>query len=276
MDQIKTNFTTITTTSLPVAGKMESNLQILVYNHSRHTPAMHFIFAWKSAWIVILYFALIMTGYGKYPTPLSSRQDVEQAPADTEMVYLPFLPVQEYPLLSKFEQLWQIHFFDEGGKGADDQRLEALSRLKLPNLKDISLLNCPMVTDQGISALTAIKSLKDLQLEGTSITDISIPVLSSKMQLDGLDIANCKWITFKGLSELAASDRFHSLEFSADGLTQAQLLELVDSFKPNLTHVEIVDQNGQLNVNKLKEVARVHGTQLVVRKEGALQTMMAP
>lgn len=114
-------------------------------------------------------FALLLAGCGRYPEPLASARDIARLPADTEMIAITDLPVEDYPLLAKFQKLRSIDYYKEGRSGATDAKLEALSRLDLPNLRDIELLAATAVTDRGIEALIKLPSLRGLVLEGTSM-----------------------------------------------------------------------------------------------------------
>jgi len=160
----------------------------------------------------------------KYPERLVTRRDVLRAKPDADQIDIRLLPLQDYPLLSKFSQVKQIFYYNEGEKGATDAKLKALASLNLTNVVFISLLGCRLVTDEGIRVLAGIRSLKSLQLEGTAITDAACHIMLTNMHLSGVNsgvnVANCRGVTIKGITALANSDLMEGLDFSTDNLSE--------------------------------------------------------
>jgi hypothetical protein len=222
----------------------------------------------RMAWLI----CVLLAACGKYPETAQTQADIDRTPSSATMIRIPRLPVEAYPALSKFKELQRIEFYDADGTGADDKRLRALGQLQLPKLRDISLLNCPAVTDDGIEALAGFKSLIYLQLEGTSITDRSMEIIAGRMSLVGFNVANCKGITSRGLLRVIESSTLQELTFSAGNISEAQIIDLINHAK-KLNHCEIIDPAGTLNAIAIEQAARPKNIQVVIRPEGALQTV---
>lgn len=223
--------------------------------------------------MMLLLVALETTGCGKHPTPLGSASDIQRAAKDTDQIVIGFLPMEDYPLLSKFQNLKAVSYFTTDGIGANDEKLQALSKVGLKNLEGAILLNCPSVTDDGIRHLSQIPSLKWLGLEGTSITDESLVMMSKDMRLTGVNVANCSNVTVNGLLILAGSKTLESFTFPAESLTQEDVARLIGEFKPNLKWPSVVDLAGKLNASQLESLAQQRGFRLNVSRTGAMQDM---
>ena len=223
---------------------------------------------------LVLLIACMGTGFGNHPTALSSSRDIRRAPSDVERIIIGQLPIKDYPLLSKLQRLKDVDFYTLDGTGANDDKLRELSKLKLDNLEGISLLNCPVVTDGGIRHLSRIPSLKHMQLEGTSITDEALEIMASDMSLTGVNVANCPKITKQGLLKIAASTTLVTFTFSADALTQEDVVRLIGEFGKNVKWPSVVDREGKLDAAALKAAARKNGITLNVSRTGALQDVV--
>lgn len=214
------------------------------------------------------------SGCGGHPSPLESARDVRRASADLERIRIGLLPISDYPLLSKFKRLKDVDFFTLNGTGADDAKLEALSKVELETLEGVLLLNCPKVTDVGIHWLSTIPSLKWVGLEGTSITDKSLTTMASKMKLTGVNVSNCYKVTKQGLMSLAASSTLKEFSFSADALAQEDVVELINQFE-GIKWCGIVDPGKKLDVPTLKQLGEQKGVRIVVKPTGSLQDVAA-
>lgn len=190
--------------------------------------------------------------FTKHPEILASKWDVRLTKADTQQIRIPALPIEAYPYLAKFKRLKDVDFY---WNGANDAKLWELSTVGLTNLQHIGLLDCPQVTDEGIRAIANIPSIRSLGLEGTSITDAGLELMATQMKLTSVNVKNCQGVTRQGVQKLAQCPSLTGFSFSADGWTELQVLELIDSFK-NVTWCGIMDSQGKLNVNLLK--ARSH------------------
>ena len=198
----------------------------------------------------------------------ASKRDVMRANPALEQIRIPKLPIEHYPLLSKFKRLREISFYWEG---ANDQKLRELSKLTFTNLQQISLLDCPNVTDAGVRAITNFPSVRGLKLEGTAVTDAGLEVIATKMNLTGINVAGCKDVTRKGIQTLSLCPSLQSITFSADDWTQEQVIELIDSLK-NVNWCGIIDPRKRLDAELLEAKGKTRGIQIVVSTAGALET----
>jgi hypothetical protein len=188
----------------------------------------------------------------RYPTPLVTNQDIAEAPAQTDSVSISRLPLASFPLLAKCSGLKQINFYKQGEIGASDEKLKALSMMTFTNLQEISLVGSKLVTDQGVRALSKMKSLKTLALEGTSITDLGAKVLSTEMSLSGVAVPEVRGVTYRGLKTMLNSDTLKRLTFSASQATQDEILNLIDGASTNVNRIEIRDREGKLDEARVK------------------------
>ncbi len=223
--------------------------------------------------LVMVLFVCLSTGFGKHPEALASERDIQRAPANTDRIIIGLLPLKDYPLLTRFEHLKDVDFYTLDGTGANDEKLRELSKLKFDQLEGISLLNCRAVTDEGIRHLSKIPRLKHLQLEGTSITDESLEIMASKMRLTGVNASNCQKVTMKGLLKLASSKTLKEFGFSADGLSQADVVRLLKECQ-SITWCGIVDPSGKLEAEALKTLGKEKGIRVVIKRTGALQDVV--
>lgn len=209
----------------------------------------------------------------QYPEPLASQADISLASADTDDIQIAKLPLADYPQLVKFRALKGARFHSRGGTGADDMRLQALSRIGLTNLFDIGLLNCPQVTDRGIEHLVQLPALRYLQLEGTSITDAGCKTLASKRSVTGVNVANCTNVTLKGILELARSESLDELSFSFRGLTQDDVIRVIGELR-NAKWCGIIDPKGDLDADAVRRAGESRGIKVGLHAQGALPTFL--
>lgn len=215
---------------------------------------------------------LFSTAFGAQPEFLFSKEDIERAKSNIKSAYIDQLPLEYYPLLAKFTQLRQISLYSADRTLATDEKLKSLARLNLTNLADITLLNCRRITDEGILALSTIRSLKSVQLEGTSISDKGLGVLATNTHVSGVNVANCNGVTLNGLQSLATSEFLEDVTFSARQLSNDDILKLFILFK-HLKWCEIIDPSGRLDTATLKKTAADRGFRLLIKSTGALQDM---
>jgi hypothetical protein len=55
-----------------------------------------------------------------------------------------------------------------------------------------------------------LPAIRELQLEGTSITDVGCKTLAAKASVSGVNVAHCTNVTLRGLMELAHSDNLRA------------------------------------------------------------------
>jgi hypothetical protein len=206
----------------------------------------------------------------KWPARLSTSRDIKGAKPDVESIDIEKLPIEDYPSLAKFTRVKNVMLDSQEGTFATDKNLKALAALDLTNLTGIVMVNCRLITDDGILALARIRSLKGLELEGTAITDAACEVMGAQMRLTGINVANCNGVTLKGLKALTTSSTLKDVVFSAEKLTQEEVLDLVASFK-NVTRFEIVDPHLKLDAKAIKKMGTERGIVILVRNTGALQ-----
>lgn len=243
-------------------------MRLVLGNERRTRWLFHLVRHLRCALVVLL--ACMTTGFGQHPMSLFSPKDIKSTPSDIEQIAIPFLPLEHYPLLSKFKQVKTVSFYSTDGTGASDEKLEALAKNENQHLKDITLLNCPLVTDGGIRHISTITALRMLQLEGTSITDEALEIISSKMRLTGLNISNCPKVTMKGLLKLATSETLKEFGFSANDLSQEDVVRLINEFR-TITWCGIVDPSEKLDAQVLKILGKEKGVRVVIKRTGALQ-----
>jgi len=220
----------------------------------------------------LLVASALSLAFGTHPEFLSSKGDIEKAKPNIKSAYIEELPLQYYPLLTRFTQLRQLSYYSPDSTLATDDKLRALASLNLTNLADITLLNGRHITDEGILALSKIKSLTSLQLEGTGITDKALGILATNTRIQGVNVANCDGVTPKGLQTLVTSESLEDVSFSANQMSTEDVLNLFASFKKT-TWCEIMDPQGRLDAAALKKAASERGFHLLVRPTGALQDM---
>lgn len=219
--------------------------------------------------LVILSCSTLLAG-PPYPARLSSAHDIKRAKRTADDIDIWKLPLKDFPLLAKFTKVESISFNCREGTFATDEKLKALAGLGLTNLAVITLLNCRLITDAGIEALSHINALTGLELEGTAITDKACQIIASQMGLTNINIANCPGVTLRGLKLLAASEKLNEISFSADKLTQDEVLSLIGSFK-NVVWCQIVDPQLKLDEKLLKAKGGARNMLIVYSQTGALQ-----
>jgi hypothetical protein len=216
--------------------------------------------------------ALTCVAAGPYPEPLSNSGEIRRAQPTLDSIDIWNLPLADIPLLSKFQGLKRISLWSEEGTSATDAKLKALSDIGFTNLNYINLNNCRLITDKGIEALSHVRSLTQLTLEGTSITDQGCVIMASTMSLEMVNVANCPGVTVKGLDALARSTGLKYFSFSSDKLTHEEVLSLIDSFK-NVKRCEVVDTEHKLDSAVISAKGKARGIHVSVRPTGALQEM---
>ncbi len=204
----------------------------------------------------------------KYPEPLSSQHEIAAAKPDLDDLDIYRLPLKAYPLLTKFKGLKRIKLYDVHGGSASDDSLKAIARLNLKRLEYLDANNCKRVTDDGIRALQSITSLRELQVEHTSITDASCELMASKMHLSEVAVAECDGVSFAGLRLLASSDTLEQITFSADKLAEGDVLRLIDLFK-NIKWCSIIDKDRKLDASLIKARAGARRIHVTIMPSGA-------
>lgn len=195
-----------------------------------------------------------ITGCGHQPAYIRSAHDIARASSTEYMIAVGHLPLEDWPKLQKFTSLEHFRMMQGTVQVATDDHIMALSNLKMPKLRQISLSDCRDVTDLGFGALRRLTSVEGLQLEGTSITDDGLKVLATELpNLKGINVAKCYAITAKGLSALRASKSLRSVGLSVGLLSQADI-ETVILGVPSVTWWTIYDPEKQLDHASLRTI----------------------
>ncbi len=176
--------------------------------------------------VIVVLLALFVAGCGSPPPSPGSRWGIAWTSRNNTHLILDYLPLKDYPDLKKFHKLREVQFWY---RTATDEKMEALGRVGLTNLFCASLNGSSRITDQGIESLARIPSMHDLGLEGTSITDAGLELIAARMQPWGVNVASCSNITVNGLLKLVQTDTLRYISFSADRLTTAEVVGLLDS-----------------------------------------------
>jgi hypothetical protein len=90
-----------------------------------------------------------------------------------------------------------------GLDGLSDAGMEKLA--VLPRLRRLLMGNCRRVTDRGLSALVDLPQLRFLGLDGTSITDAGLTLLTRQAHLRGLDVRRCERVSTAGVESFRAA-----------------------------------------------------------------------
>jgi hypothetical protein len=229
------------------------------------------------SWLVICsILSVLLCGcagfFGEHAVFLQTPKDIRSASAKATDIDIRNLPIEAYPLLAKFTNVKHLNLFSNDGKAATDEKLSALADLTFTNLRDLCLLNGPLVTDNGIRSLSRIQSLTELQLEGTSISDVGCEIVASKMKVKGVNVANCKKVSLAGVRTLATAETITGLNFSADTLTTEEVIDVIKSFKA-MTNCLVIDRSGKLRAEDIKRAGREKNVQVYIRDTGAMQDM---
>ncbi|MBK8856577.1 MAG: hypothetical protein IPN11_02500 [Opitutaceae bacterium] len=163
-----------------------------------------------------------ITGCGHQPAYIGSARDIARTSSTESMIAVGQLPLEDWPKLQKFAALEHMRTAPGTAPAVTDDHIMALSNLKVPKLRQISLSYCREVTDVGFGALRRLTSIEGLQLIGTSITDDGLKVLVTELpNLKGINVEKCRAITVTGLSAIRESKSIRSVGLSLDPLSQA-------------------------------------------------------
>jgi len=198
--------------------------------------------------------SLVTAGCGHYPEAIRSARDIDRAAASENMVVIVSLPLEDWPKLQKFTVLEHFRISKEMASQITDEHIGALSRLKLPRLRDVSLAYCSNVTDDGIQSLANIPSIHGLQLIGTSITDRGMRTLASQFpHLTGINVEGCRLLTASGFLNLTGSTTITDVGLSLDPFSQEQIESTISAIS-NVTWWTISDPRHRLDHASLRRL----------------------
>jgi hypothetical protein len=215
----------------------------------------------------------LFSSCGKYPDTISVANDIENLSPKTEMIILCGLPRANYPKLAKFIRLRHLRFDCPDTVKLDDLDLIELGKIQFDTLRDVSLRNCSGITDLGLKGILRIKSISQLQLQNTSVSDVGIEELLKHSSLEGINVAGCEKVTFLGLGKISGASTLNEVGFSTENLVQSQVLTLLSRVSRG-SHYEVFDDLGKLDsVASCYELAKNRGFKLLIRKKGTVQRL---
>jgi hypothetical protein len=206
-------------------------------------------------------------GCGHYPAPIRSFRDVRRTSSTEYMVVIVDLPLEEWPKLQKFTGLEHFRVAQELAGQITDQHLQALSRLKLPRLRQISFAHCSKITDAGLLSLTNLPSIQGFQLIGASITDRGILTLATQFPaLAGINVENCTLVTEHGFLALTNSRTITEVSLSLEPFSQAQIENIISNVS-NVRWWTISDPDHKLDEARLRELGTARKITIQVADE---------
>lgn len=198
-----------------------------------------------------LVLALFACGCTNPPPAPGSRLGIAFTSRNNSHLILDPLPIEDYPALKKFHKLREVQYWY---RTATDEKMEALASVPLPSLYCASLNGSSHITDRGIAALARIRSIHSLGLEGASITDAGLEIIATRMQPDGVNVTSCSNITIRGLLTLVQTDTLRDIDISADHLSTADVIELLEKSR-NLDRFQITGPSRHLSSGAIDRAA---------------------
>ncbi len=120
------------------------------------------------------------------------------------------------------------------------------------NLQTLNLSQCPWISDDDLVHLIG-PDLQDVNLEGcVLITDRSLSLLAEKAQPLRLNLRGCSKITTTGAAKLAAMKKLHTLDLSYTQITDwgvSQLTQIATLTKLNLSKTQISNHCLEILIN---------------------------
>ena len=217
--------------------------------------------------IVVAMAALLFgAGCGHNPAPISSTWSIALTPASEYMVVIDGLPLADWHRLGKFKDLEHLRVSQNYAKDVTDAHLLALSQLRFPRLRDITLAYCSQVTDNGIRALTNLPAIESLQLIGVGITDEGLKALATGLpHLSGLNVKDCPQLTMAGFLSLTNPTTITRLSLSLEPFSQAELEHLISAV--NMMRWTISDPRHKLDQKSLGRLGDSRGITIAVADE---------
>jgi hypothetical protein len=225
-----------------------------------------------SAFFLFVVLSLATAGCGHYPCPIRSARDIDRASASEYMVVVVSLPLEDWPKLQKFTGLEHFNIAEEMASQITDDHIVALSRLKLPRLRQVSLAHCSKVKDGGLQALTNFPSIQGFQLIGTGITDRGMQTLATGFpNLSGINVEGCKLLTVTGFLSLTNSKTMTDVGLSLDPFSQDQIENIISTVT-NVTWWTISDPRHRLEHASLRQLGESRKITIQVVDENNLVT----
>lgn len=198
-------------------------------------------------------------GY-RQPT-LDSKKDIEWLDKQTQWIRGRGLSDSELQELQKIMGACYIDF--TGGMAAipleiTDSGLQILSEVYLPNVQVISIGYNNHITDDGVAHLRKMH-IRELYLVACqSITDEGIRVLAEMPNLQILHIEGCPGITDQGLKYLSDSKSLWLLRFGRANI-EPKVLKQVEE----INNVDLSKEN-QISVEGLKQLSQCKSLRTII------------
>ena len=199
-------------------------------------------------WLVV---ALFASGCTYHPPIPASRLGIAFTSRNHTQLKLDCLPVADYPALKKFHNLGEVQYC---WRTATDEKMEALAKVGLPNLRCVTMNGSSYITDRGITALAQIPSMDSLGLQGAAVTDASAELIARRMHPRGVNAAACTNVTMKGLLALIETESLESLSMSSEPFSTADFVQLLNAAK-NVKWFGIVGKSAHLNHGAINQAA---------------------
>jgi hypothetical protein len=147
---------------------------------------------------------------------------------------------------------------------ATDAVMAQLRKVNFPI--DLTLTNCPNLTEQGFAAVQYLKDLRGINLEGTTrVSDFWLAYLKDCVNLQHLNLRFCSRVSDLGLEKLSGLFSLETLDLGKTKITGEGLLHLknlVHLRSLNLSFCELTDES-LVNLAALSKL-----TELKLQKTG--------
>jgi hypothetical protein len=81
-------------------------------------------------------------GCGKQPPVPKTVEAIQRTPSDTKSLRLAYLPLEDYPALSRLTNVVDVNLVSAGGPGGNAEKLKALASLPWQHLENVALQDC--------------------------------------------------------------------------------------------------------------------------------------
>jgi hypothetical protein len=103
----------------------------------------------------------------------------------------------------------------------DDQGIAELTAI--PSLRIVDLRVAPLITDAAMDSLVKLPNLRAVRLVGGNITDHGVGVLMQAARLSELDVRNCRGVTKAGIDLVVKKASLRTLKLGGPAITDAML-----------------------------------------------------
>jgi hypothetical protein len=217
--------------------------------------------------LAIAVLLLAAAGCGHYPAYIRSARSIDRTSSSEYNLVILSLPLEDWPKLQKFKSAWQFRIQPESPSQINDDHIRAFSQLKMPMLLQVSIDQCPNVTDNGIQALTNFPSIVGIGLSGVNITDRGMRFLATEFpQLTEIGVKECPALTVKGLLSLTNSRTITNVGLSFDRFSREQIESIISTVS-NVTWWTIDDPRHRLDPASLRQLGKSRNITIEVADE---------